>query len=281
MRERDSSNASVIALNAAYRNRNAGDPAAGDHDGESRRRRANLLAALLLHRVPEGLAYALADDACKAPHDDDCRALAFALEARMQARPIDYVRSNALMLRGLQGAGKSSVAAKIAVQAHLTGRDVRVLAPDSDAAPLRRLRKELGIKVVQGRTVQAIAKAIADARARKALVIVDTPGFNPRNARARAAFSALGQIGNVQSIAIVSALCDAAEMSDIATALSAERMIVTGLDMTRRAGALTVAATHKVPIAHVARSGLAGDGLEPITPLALANILLGVRARPQ
>jgi signal recognition particle GTPase len=281
MRERDLSGASVIKLNTAYRNRGTGDAGLQDHDGDGRQRRANLLAALLLHRVPEGLAYALADEAGKAGHDEDCRALASALEGRMQARPIDYVRSHALMLRGLQGAGKSSVAAKIAVQAHLTGRDVRVLAPDADAAPLRRLGKELGIKVVEGRTVQAIAKAVSDAAARKALVIVDTQGYNPRNAKVRAAFSALGQIGDTQSIAVVSALCDAAELSDIVGALNAERMIVTGLDLTRRAGALTVAATHRVPIAHVARSGFAGDGLEPLTPLALANILLGVRTRPQ
>jgi flagellar biosynthesis protein FlhF len=56
--------------------------------------------------------------------------------------------------------------------------------------------------------------------------------------------------------------------------LGATRLIVTGLDLVRRRGALTALAMSGLAIAQVTRSPFLADGLEPITPLALARLLI-------
>ena len=56
--------------------------------------------------------------------------------------------------------------------------------------------------------------------------------------------------------------------------LGAKRLIVTGLDLTRRAGALIAAATQGLALAHVSRSPFIAGGLESPTSLSLARLLL-------
>jgi len=268
--------AAVIVLDAAWR-RSAQQDSIGALQREARTaQRTALLSMLRAHRVPDALAHALADDAVKLGHADASRGLAAALDLRMRARPIDYVNANALLLKGINGSGKTSVAAKIAAQAFLTGRKVKVLTADPESPRLKQLATQLAIKVVEAKSVRAVASAVDRAYATSSLVVIDSSGFNPRNAKARAAFQALSQVGRVETIGVVSALYDAAEIDEIIDALGAERLIVTGLDLARRAGALTIAATQGPPIAHVARSAVPGDGLEPLTPLSLAQTLLNV-----
>ena len=276
-REPDKRHASVIAFDTAYRRK---------LEPQSERtaksfNRADLLAMLALHRVPEALAHALADDAARSGHDEIARALAEALEKRMNARPINYVQANAILLKGVNGSGKTAVATKIAAQAHLTGRRVKILASDPAARALTALAERIDIKIAPAPNAQGVSRAVAHAISRKSLVVIDTAGFNPRKAKARAAFAALGQIENIETIGVVSALGDAVETAEIIAALNAERIILTGLDLARRWGTVAVAATCGVPLAHVARSAFAGDGLEPLTPIALAQTLLGVKPNLQ
>ena len=195
----------------------------------------------------------------------------------MVAMPINYVRANAILLKGPNGAGKTTIATKIVAQAYLTRRHVKLVASDTSALPIRTLATQIDVKVSAARTAQSIARAESWAYEDGALVVVDTPGFNPRKSKSRTAFAALGQIERVERIGVVSALGDAVETGEIIAALDVDRVIVTGLDLARRLGAVAVAATGGIPLAHVARSPFAGDGLEPLTPMALAQTLLGVR----
>jgi flagellar biosynthesis GTPase FlhF len=243
--------------------------------------RADVLTALGQHRLPEPLAHRLADDAAKSGYGDPVRALADALERSMAAMPINYVRANAILLKGPNGSGKTTVAAKIIAQAYLTRRVVKLIAPDTAALPIRTLSAQIDVKISTARTAQTIARAVSWAYEDEALVVIDTAGFNPRKMKSRTAFAALGQIDRVERIGVVSALGDAVETGEIIAALDVDRIIVTGLDLTRRLGAVAVAATCGIPIAHVARSPFAGDGLEPLTPMALAQTLLGLRPAPQ
>jgi flagellar biosynthesis GTPase FlhF len=266
----------VIVLDPTWRRANQHDSASAIQREARTVQRTTLLAALDSHRVPGTLAHALADDAVKLGFTDALRGLAAALDLRMHARPIDFVNARAILLKGVNGSGKTSVAAKIAAQAYLTGRKVKVLTADAGASRLTQLAAQLPIKVVAAKSVRAAASAVERAHANGSLVVIDTSGFNPRNVKARAAFQALAQVGRVETVGVVSALYDASEMAEIVPAFSAQRLVVTGLDLIRRAGALTVAVTQGVPLAHVARSSAAGDGLEPLTPLSLAQRLLGV-----
>jgi flagellar biosynthesis protein FlhF len=268
--------ASIIVLDSVWRRSKEQDTVGALQREARNAQRTALLSMLRIHRVPETLAHALAEDAVKLGHADASRGLAAALDLRMRAKPIDYVNANAILLKGINGAGKTSVAAKIAAQAFLTGRNVKILTADPELPVLKQLARQLDVRVIEAKSTRAVAAAVDRAYATSSLVVVDSSGFNPRNAKARSAFQALSQIGRVETIGVISALYDAAEVEEIIGALDAQRLIVTGLDLARRAGALTIAATQGPPIAHVARSAIPGDGLEPLTPLSLAKALLDV-----
>src|ERR1700712_987453 len=110
----------------------------GNGDGERKNSlsfdRAELLAALGRHRLPDGMAHALAETAAKAQLTDMTLALASALDKKMKPWPIDMHEANALLLVGPNGAGKTAVAAKIAAHARLAGRRTTLVAADSAGA---------------------------------------------------------------------------------------------------------------------------------------------------
>ncbi len=56
--------------------------------------------------------------------------------------------------------------------------------------------------------------------------------------------------------------------------LGARRLIVTGLDIARRAGALLAAASQDLNLAYVTRSPFVAGGLETLTPLSLARLIV-------
>lgn len=243
--------------------------------------RAELLKVLHTHRTPEGLAHVLAENAEKSRLADMTLALASALDLRMPTSPLFAAAQNTLMLGGPNGAGKTAVAAKIAAHARLAGREVTLIAGDAEGAGavarLETFANHLNAKIVVAESAEALSKAIAAERATKSTTIIDTAGFDPRDGKARTAFSALTKIEGVETIAVVSAMSDAEEISETVSALKtagAQRLIVTCADLAHRLGALLSAATRGLPLAHVTRSPFVAGGLETLTPLSLARLLL-------
>lgn len=243
--------------------------------------RAELLKVLHTHRTPEGLAHVLAENAEKSRLADMTLALASALDLRMPTSPLFAAAQNTLMLGGPNGAGKTAVAAKIAAHARLAGREVTLIAGDSEGAGavarLETFANHLNAKIVVAESAEVLAKAIYAERAAKNTTIIDTAGFDPRDGKARTAFSALTKIEGVETIAVVSAMSDAEEISETVSALKtagAHRLIITCADLARRMGALLSAATRGLPLAHVTRSPFVAGGLETLTPLSLARLLL-------
>ncbi|MEI9887318.1 MAG: AAA family ATPase [Rhizomicrobium sp.] len=231
--------------------------------------------------MAEGQAHVLAEAATKAQLTDMTLALASALDKQMKPWPIDMHGANALLLVGPNGAGKTAVAAKIAAHARLAGRRTTLVASDSAGAGavarLETFAKHLDSAFTAVESAAQLSKLVSDCLSKKTFVIVDTAGFDPRDARARTAFAALGQIGKVDSVGVVSALSDAEEVREMVEALGAlgaTRLIVTGLDLARRAGAVVAAATQGVALAHVTRSPFIAGGLESPTSLFLARLLL-------
>jgi hypothetical protein len=92
--------------------------------------------------------------------------------------------------------------------------------------------------------------------------------------RARAAFGCVSERPGVEAIGVVSALADAEEIGEIISAFRLGRIIVTGLDMARRLGALTAAVTQGARLVGVTRSPKAEVPLEPLRPRDLAAMLL-------
>jgi flagellar biosynthesis protein FlhF len=217
--------------------------------------RASLGAAMKRHRLPEALAHALVREAANFPDLGTDAALASALARRMVPAPIDYEKARGILLVGPGGAGKSAVAAKIVHAATLIGRRTDLSRADGGLALFRTGTNPPDL-----------------------LTVMEADGFNPLNARAASAFSALGDIEGVETIGVVSALNDAEDVSDIVSAFRFRRVIVTHMDRTRRLGAALAACMSGAQLAHVSYGARPEDALETLEPGALAAQLLDVSA---
>jgi flagellar biosynthesis protein FlhF len=213
--------------------------------------RAALGSALKRHRLPELLAAQLLREAAKFPEVSADAALALALDGRMTSAPIDFEKARGILLVGAGGSGKSAVATKIMHAAQLLGRKCELVRADG------------GLALYRSRTPQA-----------GLLTVMEADGFNPLNARAASAFSALGDIEGVETIGVVSALSDAEDVSDLIAAFRFRRVIVTNMDRTRRLGATLAAITSGARLAHVTHGPRPEDALEILAPGALAALLL-------
>jgi flagellar biosynthesis protein FlhF len=248
--------------------------------------RAELLTILHSHRTPDALAHVIAELAGKANLSDMTLALARALDQRMTAAPLILENIEAILLIGPNGAGKTAIAAKLAAHAMLRGRDAKLIAGDpSGAGAVARLQSfadHIGSKFLVADNAEILSSAVVECGLQKSLAIIDTAGFDPRNGKARAAFAALAQIEGVTPIGVISATTDAQDAGEIAhalTLLGAQQAIVTSLDMTKRMGAL-LAATEHLSLAHVTRSPFVAGGLETLSPLSLARMLIETAANP-
>ena len=213
--------------------------------------RSPLGAALRHHRLPESLAAALVREAAGFPELDATAALGMAIARRMTPRPIDFEKARGILLVGPAGAGKSAVAAKILRAAALMGRRCELTRADGGLALFR-----------------------TNSNPPELLTVMEADGFNPLNARAASAFSALGEIEGVQTIGVISALLDAEDVSDIVAAFRFRRVIVTSMDRTRRLGAALAAITGGAALAHVTYGPRPEDALEQLEPGAMALQLL-------
>jgi flagellar biosynthesis protein FlhF len=243
--------------------------------------RAELLSILHHHRAPEALAHAIAEAAEKSGLPDMTLALAAALDMRMPSAPFYPGRMKAILLCGPHGAGKSAVAAKIAAHARLAGRDVTLVAADADGAGavarLETFAKHLDANFVVASAAETLPQIIAEGARADTVTIIDTAGFDVRDDKARTAFAALAGLDGLEVAGVVSATMDAEEAAETVNALKnagAGRVIVTGVDLARRLGALLAAATRGIPLAHITRSAFVAGGLETLTPLSLARTLL-------
>lgn len=217
--------------------------------------RGRLAGALRYHRLPERLADAMIRDAADWLDRDMEDVLACVLASRICAMPVDLDKARGILLVGPSGAGKSAVAAKLAHAAALAGREVAQTGAAEGLALFRTGTHPAG-----------------------RLTIMEAEGFNPTNARARSAFAALGDIEGVETIGVISALGDAEDVSEIMLSLRFRRVIVTGLDRTRRLGATIAAITGFARLAHVTAGPRADDPLEILSAPALAKLLLETAA---
>jgi flagellar biosynthesis protein FlhF len=244
--------------------------------------RAELLTLLRSHRAPEAITHDLAKTAAQSGLTDPVLALACALDRRMKTAPIDVSKNAALLLVGSHGSGKTAVAAKLAAQARCAFRPARLISTGTGVAGaiprIEALAKEIDVPFAIAEGAETLARLTAECRKANTLAVVDTAGFDLRNGKARSAFSALAQIESVEAIGVVSATADAEEMVEMVAALGAlgaQRLIVTGVDLTARLGALVAGAASGTPLAHISCSAYVAAGLETVTPLSLARALIG------
>jgi flagellar biosynthesis GTPase FlhF len=212
-------------------------------------------AAVKRHRLPEELGQALVREAAQFAEVSTDTALASALARRMALAPIDLEKARGILLVGPAGSGKSAVAAKIRHAALLMGRNVELARADGGLALFR-----------------------TRSNPPELLTVMEADGFNPVNSRAASAFSALGEIGGVETIGVISAMTDAEDVSDIVTNFHFRRVIITNLDRTRRLGAALAAALSGARLAHVTYGPRPENGLQTLEAGALAAQMLDINA---
>jgi flagellar biosynthesis protein FlhF len=244
--------------------------------------RAELLTLLRSHRAPDAVTHDLAKTAAQSGLSDPALALACALDSRMKTVPLNVTHNAALLLVGSHASGKTAVAAKLAAQARYASRPVRLISTGTSVAGVVQrmevLAKEIGVPFALAEGAEGLAKLTAECRKTNTMAVIDTAGFDLRNGKARAAFAALAQIECIEAVGIVSATADAEETVETVGALSslgAQRLVVTGVDLTARLGALVAAATSGTPLANITCSPYVAAGLETVTPLSLARALIG------
>jgi flagellar biosynthesis protein FlhF len=243
--------------------------------------RGQLLALLHRNRMPETLAPRLAAEAEKSGLSDLALALAAGLDKFLRAEPLPIQSGNAFLLTGPNGAGKTTVAAKLAAHARMAGIKTYFVATDLTGAGamarLERFALHLDAEVIAAPTRTAMTAVVMKARADGGMIVADSAGFDPRATEAWRDFLNLADVDALEPVAVLSALTDSEEAADMATALEqlgAKRLIVTGLDLAKRRGTLAALAMGPLAIAQVTQSPFLADGLETLSPLALARSLM-------
>jgi signal recognition particle subunit SRP54 len=204
-------------------------------------------------------------------------------QLRLSARP------SVILMVGLQGSGKTTTAAKLAVRLRRDGRRPLLVAADvyrpAAVDQLVQLGDQIGVEVHTrpvGTPALEVARSGLDVARQRGLdvVIVDTAGrLHVDDAMMDELVRIAGHVTPAETLLVVDAMTGQ-ESVRVAEAFSG-RLPVTGLVLTKMDGdarggaALSVRSATGVPIAFLG-TGERTDGLEPFHPDRLAQRILGM-----
>jgi flagellar biosynthesis protein FlhF len=249
---------------------------------------AALARALGHHRVPDAVISRLVDGLPSGPTP------AAALAARISellrfGNLVDRLETSPVLLAGPPGAGKTLVAAKLAAQAALKGRTIRIITTDIDsagaieqmAAFTRPLQIDLETADGPAALARALVRSPSGLASEKPQVIIDTRGVNPFDAVEMAGLSALIVASRAEATLVMAAGADAhdsAEMAEAFGQIGCSRLITTRLDIARRLGGiLTAAMAGRLTLAETGASPIVAHGLQPLNPHLLARLFVADR----
>lgn len=263
--------------------------AAGDDDANGAGAAAEVVPAVRQALAKHGVQAAMVDTLLATVHDtvgqrtsvSPAVALAAALDACLRFEPVSERAERPLMLVGEPGVGKTTTVAKLAAQARLDGRSVRVITTDTvksgGIAQLAALTDALRLGLRTAEDPAELAAAVASG-ANGDITVIDTCGVNPFASDEMARLAGLLKQARAEPVLVMAAgadIVDAAEGGRAFAGLGCRRAIVTRLDIARRLGSVLGAA-------HIAALALAdgaiaptiGSGLTALSPVALARLLL-------
>jgi flagellar biosynthesis protein FlhF len=205
--------------------------------------------------------------------------LAEAIGANFLFAPLaEALRHRTLMLIGPPGAGKTTVAAKLA--ARLEPSEVLMISTDTEraggVAQLRDHLAVLGLEVTAVPDSAALAAASAGAVGRR--VIIDTAGCSLDDVERGSALRALAAAARAEPMLVLpadTAANEAAQLARAAAAIGARHLFVTRLDLVRRIGSVLAGAdAGRLTLVNGSVTPHFAFGLHALTPEIVARRLL-------
>ncbi|MGB0748015.1 MAG: GTP-binding protein [Magnetospiraceae bacterium] len=247
---------------------------------------AEALAALLrqrlaFHGVPKTLLERLVAAANGQAAQGVDRALAVAADITFSFAPLTLKNGGVLVFIGPPASGKTLAVAKMATRAKVAGDAFALITTDTvragAAAHLRAFAQILETDLLTASTGAELAEVIASLP-KGTTAFVDTAGTNPYSEPDMDRLTAFTAAAGQKPILVMPAGGDVFETAEMARAfagLGAQKMLVTRIDLTRRLGGILAAAdAARVAFADVCYSSHAADGLRPLNPMALAQLVV-------
>jgi flagellar biosynthesis protein FlhF len=238
------------------------------------------------HRAPARLIEKLYSAASVLETNDPLLALAGALDAGFNFAPMGATHTKPIMLVGPPGAGKTVTVAKLAARAIMAGHPAALITADTvrtgATEQFAGYAKLLRMKSWNAADPEALKAALVAANGTP-LKLIDTMGANPFDADDLKRLNDLADAADAEPVLVLPAGMDpseAAETADAFLSLGVARLITTRVDTARRLGGVLAAA--EAARLHLSDAGTGphiGNGLRPLTPIALARVLTAAPAQ--
>ena len=240
------------------------------------------------HGLSTSLKLRLLDFAASVERENSLMALACALDSLFHFDPLnnDY-QDRPVMLVGPPGVGKTVTAAKLASQAVLDNRPVRLVSTDTlrtgGLAQLEGYGLALKLAVAEAASPELLADLLGSKKKPGELTIVDTAGYNPYSDTEIAELHRFITAADVEPVLVLTAGTDPVEAREIAetyAALGVRRFIGTRLDAARRYASLLMAADGAgLTFAGVGITPYLADGIQKLDAVQLAKLLTKIPKR--
>ncbi len=239
---------------------------------------AELKAAIAHHGFPFALAERIVELATSFDSPSLTDALSRAFETLVGFAPLALEAPRPLMFVGPPGAGKTVSIAKLAAEAVVNGREVRLVTTDTVKSGGAQQLEYYGKLMERQVAIAADAKELAAAVAGSVpLTLIDSCGVSPFSLEELERTVRLVKAADAEPVLVLPAGIDpleAAEMADIFAQMGARRFIATRLDGARRYGSiLTIARGGRLALAGMSRSPYVAEPLETPTPMGLARLI--------
>jgi len=212
-------------------------------------------------------------------------AFSFAFERLMGFASINGESARALMLVGPPGAGKTVSTAKLAAEALVGGRSVRLITADTiktgGADQLGQYGQMMELDVTSTEDEATLAEAVAYG-ADSEVTLIDSCGVNPFDMDELEQCVRLIKSAQAEPVLVLPAGLDgleAADMAEIFAQMGARRFIATRLDTARRyASLISAARAGRLALAGMSRSPYLAEPLETPSSMGLGRLFASLPA---